>query len=399
MSLEATMLVLDNSSSSINGDYTPTRLEAQIDAVHVIFNQKLRAHPENEVGLIVMGGKAEVLVTPTQDEGKLIHALHNTKQGGEADLSTGIQVAQLALKHRQNKNQRQRIIVFVASPLSITASALVKLGKKMKKNNVAIDIVSFGTDTTAVDLTIPGTSSSTTTPVTPETNEQKLTALHEAVNSSDNSHYLFVEPGPHLLSERINNSPILRGQGQGGDGDMGGMGGEAAEFGVDPNLDPELAMALRMSLEEERARQAASSGTASGSSAPALDTVAEGTTTTTTGDATATTQDTSATATSTTDNTSVFKTESTDDTAAALAAAAAAVRPDDASASLDVAAAVSGGGEDQQMQEDEDDELARALALSRGEDVEMNDDDEDMARAIAMSMQQDEQGNKEDKKE
>lgn len=35
---------------------------------------------------------------------------------------------------------------------------------------------------------------------------------------------------------------------------------EGYEFGVDPNLDPELAMALRVSLEEERARQLASGG-------------------------------------------------------------------------------------------------------------------------------------------
>lgn len=33
---------------------------------------------------------------------------------GEANLTAGIQVAQLALKHRQNKKQQQRIIVFAA---------------------------------------------------------------------------------------------------------------------------------------------------------------------------------------------------------------------------------------------------------------------------------------------
>ena len=33
--------------------------------------------------------------------------------GGEANIAAGIQVAQLALKHRQNKHQQQRIIIFV----------------------------------------------------------------------------------------------------------------------------------------------------------------------------------------------------------------------------------------------------------------------------------------------
>lgn len=32
--------------------------------------------------------------------------------GGEMNMTSGIQVAQLALKHRQNKKQQQRIIVF-----------------------------------------------------------------------------------------------------------------------------------------------------------------------------------------------------------------------------------------------------------------------------------------------
>lgn len=114
----------------------------------------------------------------------------------------------------------------------------------MKKNNVAIDIISFGTDAAAaVDLSIPSLgASSSAAPTAPESNETKLLALHEAVNSSDNSHYLAVEPGPHLLSERISASAILRGEGAGDDDAMGGGGGGGDEYGVDPNLDPELAM-------------------------------------------------------------------------------------------------------------------------------------------------------------
>jgi len=32
--------------------------------------------------------------------------------GGEMSMTSGVQVAQLALKHRQNKHQRQRIVLF-----------------------------------------------------------------------------------------------------------------------------------------------------------------------------------------------------------------------------------------------------------------------------------------------
>jgi 26S proteasome regulatory subunit N10 len=106
----------------------------------------------------------------------------------------------------------------------------------MKKNNVAIDIISFGADFDPSSLS--ALPSSSTTPAEPiETNDTKLLALHEAVNSSDNSHFITVETGPHLLSERISASAILRGD----DGDAG-EGGQVDEYGVDPNMDPELAM-------------------------------------------------------------------------------------------------------------------------------------------------------------
>lgn len=49
----------------------------------------------------------------------------------------------LALKHRQNKSQRQRVVVFAGSPVGEDEAALVRLGKKLKKNNVAVDVVAF----------------------------------------------------------------------------------------------------------------------------------------------------------------------------------------------------------------------------------------------------------------
>ena len=60
---------------------------------------------------------------------------------------TNVTLSQLALKHRQNKNLRQRVVVFVGSPLegpNADEHALVRLAKKLKKNNVAVDVVAFG---------------------------------------------------------------------------------------------------------------------------------------------------------------------------------------------------------------------------------------------------------------
>ncbi|KAI9722712.1 MAG: hypothetical protein M1812_001643 [Candelaria pacifica] len=242
MVLEATMIVVDNSESSRNGDYVPSRFEAQSDAVNLIFSAKTQANPESSVGLMSMGGKGpEVLVTLTTDFGKILDGIHRTKIRGGTHLATGIQVAGLALKHRQNKSQRQRIIVFTCSPIEEDEKTLVKLAKKMKKNNISIDFIAFGE--------LEGDNSA------------KLEAFNENVKGGDGSHLAIIPPGPNLLSDSLLTTPIMGGPGMEG-GAGGGADGEATEgggprqfeFGVDPSMDPELALALRMSLEEEKSR-------------------------------------------------------------------------------------------------------------------------------------------------
>lgn len=55
--------------------------------------------------------------------------------------------------------------MFVGSPIQEDESSLVKLAKKLKKNNIAVDVVNFGEE---------------------QVNTGKLDAFIQAVNSSDN---------------------------------------------------------------------------------------------------------------------------------------------------------------------------------------------------------------------
>ena len=95
-----------------------------------------------------------------------------SKIGGEIDIPVALAVAQLALKHRENKNLRQRIIVFVASPPETDQDTMVKLAKKLKKNNVAVDIVAFGDGIEEGEGAV-------------------LKAFVDNINSSDNSYAAF----------------------------------------------------------------------------------------------------------------------------------------------------------------------------------------------------------------
>ncbi|KAI0141353.1 von Willebrand factor type A domain-containing protein [Pestalotiopsis sp. NC0098] len=244
MVLEAVMIIADNSESSRNGDYQPTRFDSQADSINILFDSITQGNPESSVGLMSMGGKGpEVLSTLTTERGKLLDGLHRTKKkiSGKSNLATGIQIASLALKHRQNKSQRQRIIVFVCSPVDDDEKKLVTLAKKMKKSGISIDFILFG------DLD-------------DDEVQKKLEAFNNVVKGNDESHLVVIPPSGKLLSDQLIASPIMLGPnaGAGASGDMesGGGGGDFGGFDFDPSADPELALALRMSMEEENARQA-----------------------------------------------------------------------------------------------------------------------------------------------
>ncbi|OEU21728.1 hypothetical protein FRACYDRAFT_178897 [Fragilariopsis cylindrus CCMP1102] len=245
MPLESCMILLDNSEFMRNGDYVPTRLEAQQDAANLLVGAKTQSHPESTVGI---SAGTELLVSPTEDVGKLLNAVHDL----QISRTAAIQVASLALKHRKNKNGSQKIVLFVGSPLEeVDGKALAKAGRQLKKNNVSIDVVAMGEI---------------------ECNEEKLKDLVDAANGraatagdegAERSCHLVTIPAGVLPSDVLASSPIVHGGSggsafaasaaagavTGGDFDFGDYGG------VDPNMDPELAMALRVSMEEERARQ------------------------------------------------------------------------------------------------------------------------------------------------
>lgn len=227
MVLESTVICVDNSEFMRNGDFPPTRLQSQQDAVHLLCHAKSRSNPENNLGLLTLATN-EVLTTLTSDRDRVMRKLRAIEPHGNLQLISGLRIAHLVLKHRQGKNHKMRIVCFIGSPITCDVKELVKLAKRLKKENVSVDVVNFGES---------------------EANAEKLKTFIETLNGGkDNagSHLLTVA-ATLFLSTALNRSPIIQGEDGGEAAPSGGF-----EFGVDPNEDPELAMALRVSLDEMR---------------------------------------------------------------------------------------------------------------------------------------------------
>ena len=188
MPLEATMLLLDNSDWTRNGDYYPSRWETQRDAAAIIIENRCSSNPENSLGIITMAGKrVDVNCTLTNDESTLSHSMDKINLNGECDFTTSLRIAMLCLKHRSNTSQRERIILFVGSPIKNTMKEIQNVARYLRKNNVAVDIVSFG----HVDE-----------------NRELLNELLKVVKNENNSSIIEVPVGGYLM-DSLCNSPIL----------------------------------------------------------------------------------------------------------------------------------------------------------------------------------------------
>jgi len=224
------MICVDNSQYMRNGDFNPSRLLAQQDAVNLITQSKTRSNPESNVALMTLSDLS-VLASLTTDTGKILAKLNQVEPTSDLKFISGIKIAHLCLKHRQGKNHKTRIVAFVGSPVECDEKEMIKLAKKLKKEKVNIDIVNFGED---------------------ECNGDILSKFISTINGKEGtgSHLVTIPPGPHL-SDALVTSPVVQGEeGSGGVGNSSGF-----EFGVNPDEDPELALALRVSMEEQRARQ------------------------------------------------------------------------------------------------------------------------------------------------
>lgn len=248
-------MCLDDSEYMRNGDFSPDRLEAQRDAVHLVIGTIVNSHPENTIGCMTMANRLEMLVTLTNDDAKILGQLYRVKPAGNLDFVGGLKMAQLALKFRPETRHAQRIIAFVGSPILAEEKELEKLGKVLKKNNIAVDIINFGED---------------------ESNTAKLEAFFKANDKNGASHLLTVPAGTtRVLSDAVMQSPIVGSALGGGGGGSGGGAAPTGDFddygGIDPNMDPEMALALRASLEQHRAETEAREKTDTTGDGPAAE--------------------------------------------------------------------------------------------------------------------------------
>ncbi|EAY05100.1 26S proteasome regulatory subunit S5-related protein [Trichomonas vaginalis G3] len=149
----ATIILIDNSPTSINGDFITDRLNAQTTCAERLAKNYNQSNQNSQVGIITMSRpEFGIRSSPTTKPNNIANSIPNIKRGKEPiDILLGVKSAILALKNCIPIPSEKRILIFVSSDCLMTDEIAATIRALSIKNNVIIDIVVMGEHVKIVD--------------------------------------------------------------------------------------------------------------------------------------------------------------------------------------------------------------------------------------------------------
>jgi 26S proteasome regulatory subunit N10 len=141
---QAVLVLFDNSLSSLNGDFSPTRLTAQTDTIEVLARLYLDGNPESVFGYGVLAGTPGVTISLCRDIPRIQHSLADVQRAGCVDLDTAVRVAIFGLHRDPKRINKHHLIVLLASSHGLTAPEA--LGSLISRDGIDFDLIVFGDD-------------------------------------------------------------------------------------------------------------------------------------------------------------------------------------------------------------------------------------------------------------
>lgn len=149
---KAVIMMIDNSISSINADFHPTRLQAQKQTVERYAECLLSANSCSEIAVGTLSSiEFGIHVSFTSSISKMTAVVSQISAGGEALLQKGLKTALLALRHCTNEIHCRQIIAFVSSHNDVDSEFLSRFATAIDQANkgpakVTCGIVLIGPD-------------------------------------------------------------------------------------------------------------------------------------------------------------------------------------------------------------------------------------------------------------
>ena len=142
---KAFVVLIDNSANAIDGDFYPSRLEAQKTTVERLSDYLLNMNPRTQFALGTLGSHEFGIRTSFTSEPKRLNAgLQSVSSGGKIEIEKGLKSALLAFSHADSEIEEKRILLFVGSDNNLSSYEAKQLGEAATQKGIRIDVVVFG---------------------------------------------------------------------------------------------------------------------------------------------------------------------------------------------------------------------------------------------------------------
>lgn len=195
MEPEVTVICVDNSALLTPMEGGCGLDKAQAEAIALYCEEKIKAHPDNEVGLLAMGPlQSTGYVSPTRDLHRICYAVKALLYYGQSCIP----VINALIFFDSSNLPKRRLLVFSGGRLSMDSAQLTCYATKFKAFDVAVDVVNFGVQRW------------------PMTKKQLLQAFVAAADNNGNSCYFYAPIGSRTsLGQQILSSPLAPGEEKG----------------------------------------------------------------------------------------------------------------------------------------------------------------------------------------
>ena len=140
----AIAIIIDNSETSINGDFYPNRIDAQRTAAFQLSSYTLQSNPQSQIALFSAGShEFGVRISFTSNPSKISSVLAQITSGGFLKLNLCIKQAIISF-HFAEEVEKKNILCFVGSNNDITKETAEELSLKCRKEQIVLGFVVFG---------------------------------------------------------------------------------------------------------------------------------------------------------------------------------------------------------------------------------------------------------------
>lgn len=149
---KAIAILIDNSKTSINGDFQPTRLEAQKCACINLSDYVLSSSKESQIAIFTLGDEGGMRSSFTSSQSKVAESIHACRSGGNCKLEKNLQKAILSFEFVNPAVESKHILILLSGNHDLTKETTDYIVQQAEAKGIHILIMVMGNSVSNIQL-------------------------------------------------------------------------------------------------------------------------------------------------------------------------------------------------------------------------------------------------------